>query len=184
MNSNTNDKVEKVGVDQIAIAKRLISHAMNDREFRHRTTVDLNDRLCELCCTVCLHGWEAVFEWSDGLGRLNEAIRYGLVWLTTVELLDLSHHIPISAEYCAPGQPRTIHDIAAIADDAFRHEGSGGIETVTHATFSAAFPDQGKPIWKLLAAPNPPQVMVAPNWPTSPQSPSTQLANSLVGVIA
>ena len=181
MNSNTNGKV---GIDQIAIAKRLLSHAMNDRKFRHLTTVDLNDRLCELCCTVCLHGWEAVFDWSDGLDRLDEAIRHGLVWLTTAELLDLSHHIPLSAEYCALGQRRTIHEIVAVGDDVFRHEDEGGIETVNHAAFCAAFADAGKPIWKLLAAPNPPQVMAAPNWPTSPVPPFKKLAKPLVSVMA
>jgi hypothetical protein len=130
-----------------------------------------------------LHGWEAIFEWSDGLDRLNEAIWHGLVWLTTTELLDLSRHIPLTAEYCAPGHRRTVHDIAAVSDDTFRHEDSGGIETATQEGFTRAFPDGGQPIWKLLSAPNPPPVFVAPNWPVSPQPPVKQVSYSLAGAL-
>jgi len=180
MNTNTNDGFENefkdgIGVDRIAIAKRLLKHAMTDSQFRYRTTVELNDRLCELIVKVGLYGWEVVFEWPDGFERLNEAIRHGLVWLTTAELLDLSRHIPLMAEFCAPGRPHTVHDIVAIGDDLFRHEDSGGTRTVTHAVFSAAFPDQGQPVWKLLAAPNPPPAMTQPRRPFSPRTPAQGL---------
>ena len=169
MNANT---TADVGIDRIAIARRLLQHALTDLEFRHRSTLEINDRLCELIVKLGLYGWEAVFAWPDGFEYLSEAIHHGLVWLTTAELLDLSQHMPLTAQFCAPGRPRMVHDVVAIRDDAFRHEGSGGIETVSREAFLATFMDEGEPLWKLLAAPNPPLAMAQPIWPTSPHSPS------------
>ncbi|NJM39268.1 MAG: hypothetical protein HC853_00145 [Anaerolineae bacterium] len=150
--------------------------------------MDNIDRLCELITRIGIYGWEVVFDLEDGISCLNEAVGFGLVWLTTQELIDLSCHIPITAEYRPSIWRRDgscWHRLASALDDQILHESYGGVEVASAPSLLHAFPDDGQPVWKVIAAPNPPQVMVAaPNWPTAPQSPATRLANPLISVIA
>jgi hypothetical protein len=167
MKSNTN---RAVCTAQIEVAKRLLHLAQTGRTFRHHATVETTMKLSDLIVNVGLHGWEHVFEWEDGQARLQEAAKFGLIWLTTVEMLDLATHIPLWVEYrptiWQKGTPCWHH--VATGDENVHHESWGGIEEVTLANFMAAYPDEGQPVWKVIAAPEVPTLPVCPSHPRVP----------------